>query len=70
VRHEPRCIGTKVCNKCGRTLSVLAFSAHVRHADGLCGSCRECEGDRNASLRARQRDGRIPDANWAFMGGE
>lgn len=35
-------MGTKVCKKCGRELSIDNFSKNCRNKDGLQNMCKEC----------------------------
>src|SRR5262249_11868126 len=44
----------KTCPDCGERLSVIAFDASARSADGLARTCRACT---NARRRRRERSG-------------
>jgi hypothetical protein len=52
IKHEPRTTGVKVCNKCGREKSVIAFAVDSACADGLYPSCRECQREYNKHYHA------------------
>lgn len=41
-------MSTKTCHACARALPVEAFGIRVSAADGLAGTCRLCERDRQA----------------------
>lgn len=43
---------TKICARCGRTLSVAMFNKSSRSLDGLQSYCRDCQKEKSQERRA------------------